>query len=108
MTQESLDRTGASGGAFWSYAAGFILAYILTVLSFALVLSAHFSRKAILAGIFCAAVVQMFVHLHFFLHLGTSSESRWNVLALCFAFILLALFVGGSVWIMYNLHYRMM
>lgn len=107
MSQTSLDRSGASGGSFWSYSAGFILAFALTVLSFGLVISNVLSRKAIMAGIFCAAVAQMMVHLHFFLHMGRSSESRWNLLALCFAFMLLALFIGGSIWVLYNLHYRM-
>jgi cytochrome o ubiquinol oxidase operon protein cyoD len=48
------------------------------------------------------------VHLHYFLHLDTSSTARWNVLAIIFTLIIMVLFVGGTLWIMYNLNYRMM
>jgi cytochrome o ubiquinol oxidase operon protein cyoD len=46
--------------------------------------------------------------LHYFLHLDTSSAARWNVLALIFTFLIMILFVGGTLWIMSNLNYRMM
>jgi cytochrome o ubiquinol oxidase subunit IV len=61
-----------------------------------------------LFGIFAAAAVQIVVHLHYFLHLDTSSTMRWNVLALVFALLIMILFVGGTIWIMYHLKYRMM
>jgi heme/copper-type cytochrome/quinol oxidase subunit 4 len=48
------------------------------------------------------------VHLHYFLHLNTSSEARLNVLGLVFTILIMLLFVGGSLWIMYNLNYRVM
>ncbi|MEJ2726659.1 MAG: cytochrome C oxidase subunit IV family protein, partial [Deltaproteobacteria bacterium] len=63
---------------------------------------------ALLFAVIAAAVVQMLVHLHYFLHLNRSSAQRWNVLALLFTVLILCLFVGGSLWIMYNLNYRMM
>jgi cytochrome o ubiquinol oxidase operon protein cyoD len=56
-----------------------------------------FPRSAVLFGIVAAAVEQIPVHLHYFLHLDTSSEARWNVLAILFALV-----------IMINLSYRMM
>ena len=59
-------------------------------------------------GIFGAAALQILVHLHYFLHLDTSSTMRWNVLALVFTVLILVLFVGGTLWIMANLNYRMM
>jgi cytochrome o ubiquinol oxidase operon protein cyoD len=66
------------------------------------------SPSAALAGIFSAGIVQILVHLHYFLHLDTSSTARWNVLAIIFTLIIMVLFVGGTLWIMYNLNYRMM
>jgi heme/copper-type cytochrome/quinol oxidase subunit 1 len=59
----------------------------------------------ILFGIFGAAVVQMLVHLHYFLHLDSSSG---NVAALIFTVLIMVLFAGGSIWIMYSLYYPMM
>ena len=107
MNQAHLDTTGASRSSFKSYATGFILSIILTGLAFALIMSGRFSHSAVLFGIFCAAIVQILVHLHYFLHLDTSSAMRWNVLALVFALLIMILFVGGTIWIMYHLNYRM-
>ena len=108
MSQASIDSTGASRGSLKSYLTGFVLALILTAIPFALVMSGAFSTAATLAGIFGAAVVQILVHLHYFLHLDTSSAARWNVLALLFTLLILLLFVGGTLWIMWTLNYRMM
>ena len=107
MDHGRIESTGASKGSFKSYATGFILAILLTILAFALVMSGSLSRPAALFSITGAAVVQMLVHLHYFLQLDTSSSARWNVLALLFTLLIMILFVGGTIWIMYNLSYRM-
>jgi cytochrome o ubiquinol oxidase operon protein cyoD len=72
------------------------------------VMSGALPHLAVLGGIIGAAIVQILVHLHYFLHLDTSSALRWNLLALLFAVLIITLFVGGTLWIMYHLHYRMM
>ena len=108
MKQAPIDSTGARRGSLTSYSVGFLLSVVLTVFSFALVMSGAFSRSAIMFGILAAAVVQILVHLHYFLHLDTSSAMRWNLMALVFAVLVIILFVGGTIWIMYHLHYRMM
>lgn len=108
MNGERIGTTGASTGSLSSYLTGFVLAIVLTLIPFALVMSGAASPGATLVGIFSAAVVQILVHLHYFLHLDASSAARWNLMAAIFTLIILALFVGGSLWIMYNLHYRMM
>jgi cytochrome o ubiquinol oxidase subunit IV len=74
MNQVLIDSIGASRGSLKSYAAGFILSIVLTVIAF--VMSGAFSRSAVLFGIFGAAMVQILVHLHYFLHLDTSSAMR--------------------------------
>ena len=102
-----MDSTGASRANFKSYAIGFTLSIVLTVISFALVMSGKFSRSAVLFGIFCAAVVQILVHLHYFLHLDASSAMRWNVLALLLTLLIMTLFVWGTLWIMGHLNYRL-
>ena len=107
MSETHVDSTGASGGSFKPYATGFILSIILTTIPFALVISGVVSRSAILFGIFGAAIVQVLVHLHYFLHLDASSAARWNILALLFTLLIMVLFVGGTIWIMNNLNYRM-
>ena len=108
MSQAHIDSTGASRGTFKSYATGFILSIILTVVPFALVMSGSLSGSALLSGIFAAAVVQILVHLHYFLHLDASSAMRWNVLALLLTLLIMTLFVWGTLWIMSHLNYRVM
>jgi len=108
MSQAPIDSIGASRGSLKSYLTGFVLSLILTAIPFALVMSGALSASAALAGIFSAGIVQILVHLHYFLHLDTSSAARWNVLAMIFTFLIMILFVGGTLWIMYTLNYRMM
>ena len=108
MSQTSIDSTGMSRGTLTSYLTGFVLALILTAIPFGIVMSGAFSPVATIFAIFGAGVVQIVVHLHYFLHLDTSSAARWNVLALIFTLLIMTLFVGGSLWIMWTLNYRMM
>ena len=108
MGQTPIDSIGASRGSLKSYLTGFVLSLILTAMPFAVVMSGTVSAAAALAGIFSAGLVQILVHLHYFLHLDTSSEERWNVLAMIFTLLIMVLFVGGTLWIMFNLNYRMM
>lgn len=103
----AISHSGASKGTLSSYVTGFILAIILTVIPFWLVMSGTLSPGHTLAAIFSAAVVQILVHLHYFLHLDRSSEEQWNVMAIAFTAIAVVVVVGGSLWIMVNLHERM-
>lgn len=91
-----------------SYLTGFLLALILTAIPFALVWTGALSVSATLAVIAVAAIVQMLVHMYFFLHLNLRTTPRENLLALAFACVLIFIVVGGTLWIMIDLHYRMM
>ena len=108
MSQAIIDSTGASRGSVTSYLTGFALSLILTAIPFAMVMSGTGSSTAMLIGIFTAGVVQILVHLHYFLHLASSSNARWNIVALIFTISIMILFVGGTIWIMFNLYHRMM
>ena len=108
MSRAEIDSSGASKGSYRSYATGFFLSVVLTTIAFALVMSGALPRSATLFAIVGAALVQILVHLHYFLHLDSSSAARWNILALLFTLLIMTLFVGGTLWIMYNLTYRMM
>ena len=58
--------------------------------------------------IILVAAVQIVVHMVYFLHMNTSSEERWNLVALIFTVLIIAIVVVGSLWIMYNLNINMM
>jgi len=108
MSSSSAGHAGSAKGSIRSYLTGFVLAVVLTACAFGLVVSRAFSPTMTLAGIFAAAVIQMLVHLHYFLHLDFSSEQRWNSVAAACAIMIMVLLIGGSTWIMFNLHARTM
>jgi len=99
---------GAAHGSYRSYTLGFILALVLTGIPFILVMTAALPVTALLVTIGAFALVQIGVHLVFFLHLSRSSEQRWNIVVFAYTLIVLAILVGASVWIMYHLNYNMM
>ncbi|HKK04688.1 MAG TPA: cytochrome o ubiquinol oxidase subunit IV [Gammaproteobacteria bacterium] len=104
--QRSMESTGLGHASARTYLTGFILAVILTLIPFALVMDNWLSWTATVVAIFTLAVIQILVHLHYFLHLDTSSSQRWNVMAIVFTGIIVLILVGGSVWIMFSLRYR--
>ena len=108
MTQAPVDSTGFNRRSLQSYLTGFVLALLLTAIPFALVMSGALSSPATLAVIFGAGLVQILVHLYYFLHLDVSSAARWNLVAMIFTLLIMILFVGGTLWIMWNLYERMM
>ncbi len=87
------------------YMIGFVLSIILTAIPFGLVMDqGHygFTAGTVLAAILVLAVVQVFVHVVYFLHMDRSAEQRWNVVAFAFTVMILVIVVSGSVWIMHN------
>ena len=109
MNQTPIDSAGAGRPSFKAYGTGFLLAMVLTVIAFALVMKGGgLPYWVVLFGIFSAAVLQILVHLHYFLHLDTSSRARWNVMALVITVFIMLQFIGLTLWIMSNLDYRMM
>jgi cytochrome o ubiquinol oxidase subunit IV len=108
MKPASIDRASTTPGSLGSYATGFALSLILTAIPFVVVMDTTLSPPATIAAIFGAALVQMLVHLYYFLHVNFSPRSRWNLLALVLTALIVILFVGGTIWIMSHLNYRLM
>ena len=103
------DDDGAAHGTFKSYMTGFVLAAILTAIPFWLVMDRVFEDSRTTALVILAfAVVQIVVHIVYFLHMDTKSESGWNMLALIFTLVLVVITLSGSIWIMYHLDSNMM
>jgi cytochrome o ubiquinol oxidase subunit IV len=105
-THDSNYRNGR--GSLGSYVAGLILALVLTAVPFWMVMSQSVSAPTALAGVAAAAIVQIMVHLIFFLHMNGSSGQRWNLAAFLFAVLMVVILVGGSFWIMNHLNHNMM
>jgi cytochrome o ubiquinol oxidase subunit IV len=90
------------------YLIGIVLAVALTAIAFGLVVFKPLPRETALIVIAVLAVIQILVHLRFFLHIDVKSTPRENLIALAFACVLIFLMVGGSLWIMFDLYHRMM
>jgi cytochrome o ubiquinol oxidase subunit IV len=90
------------------YIKGFVLALLLTGIPFGLVAAGLLPRFTTLVVIAVLAVVQVMVHLCYFLHIDLKDTPRENLLALGFAAVLIFLMVGGTLWIMLDLDARMM
>ncbi|WP_283178988.1 cytochrome o ubiquinol oxidase subunit IV [Gemmobacter sp. 24YEA27] len=109
------DTHGQSGGqdhghgSHASYIRGFILSVILTAIPFAVVMSGGFeSRLATIALIVGFAVVQIIVHMIYFLHMTTRHEEGWTMMSTIFTLIVVVIMLAGSIWVMYHMNTNMM
>ena len=100
---------GAAHGSFKGYMTGFLLSVVLTGIPFWLVMGKVFQDHQTTTLIVLAfAIVQILVHMVYFLHLNTSSEGGWNMLALIFTMVLVVITLSGSLWVMYHMNANMM
>lgn len=90
------------------YLVGVVLALVLTAIPFGLVAAKMLAPMPAFAVIGVAAIAQVIVHLRYFLHLDLKPSSQDKLIALCFAFVILFILVGGTLWIMFDLNERMM
>lgn len=94
-----------------AYITGYALSVLLTLVSFGLMYwhlrSEHeFPPHELIVPIFVLlAVSQFFVQMIFFLHLGQEKGVKWNTLAFGLTLFIVAIVVGGSLWIMNSLQH---
>ncbi len=91
-----------------SYLIGLVLAATLSAVSFYIARSTLVWAPSIPIALSVLAMAQIGVHLVFFLHITTGTESINNVLALAFGILIVMLLVFGSLWIMSNLNQNML
>lgn len=95
-------------GSLGSYVAGFILSVLLTAGAFGVVMRGALSPDIAMIVIATLALVQVVVHMVFFLHLNLSSGQSWNVMALAYTVLAAAFLVFGTIWVMHNVTMNMM
>ncbi|MGR8999850.1 MAG: cytochrome o ubiquinol oxidase subunit IV [Gammaproteobacteria bacterium] len=93
-----------------AYLTGFILALLLTLMAFGLVGTGagESPRWLTVTGVSILAVLQILVHLRYFLHLNLRSSQYLNVQVILFALFIIFIMVGGTLWIMQALNYQML
>ena len=89
------------------YIVGFVLAVALTVPPFILAFTGILPRGASFVLVGIAALVQIVVHMRFFLHVDLSRQKREDLQLILFTVLLLALMGGGTIWILTDLAARM-
>ncbi len=91
-----------------SYITGFVLSIALTLIAFAIIEKQSFAPYVLFMAVGVLAIVQALVQVYCFIRSNTSQEDgAWNVIAIMFSAFVVAILVGGSLWIMYNLNYNM-
>jgi cytochrome o ubiquinol oxidase operon protein cyoD len=100
---------GAAHGTLRSYLTGFVFSVILTAVPFWLVMSGAIPDKLVTVLLIMAmAVVQIVVHMIYFLHMTPKAEGGWSMMALIFTLIVIFIALSGSLWVMYHLNANMM
>jgi cytochrome o ubiquinol oxidase operon protein cyoD len=100
---------GASHGTRRSYLIGFALSVILTAIPFWLVMGDVIAdRTTTTLLIMGFGVVQILVHMIYFLHMNTKSEGGWTMMAAIFTIIIIVIALSGSLWVMFHLNTNMM
>lgn len=96
-------------GTMGSYMIGFGLSLLLTAIPFWLVMSGVLGNAQATSMIIMGfAVVQILVHMVFFLHMNTRAEGGWSMMALIFTLVLVVITLAGSMWVMYHMNHNMM
>ena len=103
------DETGGIHATLGGYVTGFVLSVILTAIPFWLVMGKVFASPTtttiVILGL---GMVQILVHMIYFLHMNSKLESGWTMMALVFTLILVVITLSGSLWVMYHLKSNMM
>lgn len=91
------------------YITGFLLSVVLTAIPFGIVMGGWIADTQLAVAI-CAglAMVQIVVHMIYFLHMNSKSEQGWTLMALVFTVIIIVIALAGSLWVMYNMNINMM
>lgn len=90
-----------------SYVTGFILSLIFTAIPYYMVVHKVATGTTLLTIILGFAILQMFVQIFFFLHLGRGPKPLYNVAFFASTVGIIMVVVGGSMFIMKHLHYNM-
>ena len=90
------------------YFLGLFLSLVLTFAAFILVGEHLLDKVDLYLVITALAIAQLFAQVICFLRLNVSREGQWNTMPFIFTFVIVAVLVGGSMWIMYNLNVNMM
>ena len=79
---------------------GFIMSLVLTFVALGVALKTSLPVKTIVWIIGTLAVVQAALQLFMFMHMNEGEDSKAQAVNIIYAFLIAAMVVGGSIWIM--------
>ena len=97
----------AEHGSVRFYAVGFLASLVLTIIPYYLVTQQILLGTTLLIVILAFGILQMFVQMFFFLHLGRGPKPLYNVAFFGATAGLIVIVVGASILIMNNLYHSM-
>lgn len=108
QTSSASDLQAQSRSEKRSYCMGICLALILTLIAFGLVWFKVVTGTQALVVLGVLALLQVVVHLHYFMHIDLGQSHRDDLMLILFTSLILLLIIAGTVWILWDLHARMM
>ena len=103
MTSPRIERREAA-----TYLTGYGLALALTLGAFALGYLHLLGGRQAFYTVLGLGLVQMLVHFRCFLHVDLQRSARADLLLILFSSLIVALMVGGTMVVLFNLRHRMM
>jgi cytochrome o ubiquinol oxidase operon protein cyoD len=103
----NLSKEEAYCHALRGYVTGLIAAIVLTVIPFGAV-AVGIPTGTALWIIMVLGLIQIVVHVHYFLHVDLNPERRPELHLLLFSVLLLFIMAVGTLWVVFNMNYRMM
>ena len=94
-------------GTTQSYIIGFVLSLIFTIIPYYLVVNKALIGNTLLFTIVGIAILQMFIQIFFFLHLGRGPKPLYNVVFFFATAGIIVVVIGASLFIMNNLYDNM-
>lgn len=91
-----------------TYVVGYGSALVLTCAAFGLVYLRLLSGKDALYTVLGLGLMQMLVHFRCFLHIDLKRSARADLVLILFSSLVVALMVGGTLVVLFNLRQRMM
>lgn len=107
--QDHAHDDGHDHGSVRGYVTGFVLSVVLTAIPFGLVMAGGFGGPVVTAlTVMAFAVVQIVVHMIYFLHMNGRSDEGWTLLSAIFTVVVVGIMLSGSLWVMYHMNTNMM
>lgn len=92
---------------FRLYLLGLLLSATLTAVPF-MAVAAGMGRPGIFWLVGVCGLAQVAVQFRCFLHIGLGRSTRDDLQLILFTILIIGLMVGGTIWILTDLHHRMM